>query len=198
MARLNLSDISKSWDSKDCTWDIQNCVTLDRFPWKFGDTKITTTYANNKQGFHQQYGKFRAKFQMQEGWCWWLLQLEGGEYLEIDHFETFEKNVGLCSWRNKHFNSQRRVPNRDLLNPKFEGYIPFMREIYSRILFKDKKIREYILSKPRRFEIIWRKRFIMWKVDGWPCGIMFSNIPRQAMFPVLSGPSEIQEMQIKL
>jgi len=195
---LRLPDISKRWKLKDCTWDIDTCDCNEGFPWHWSPP-TTTTYANNKQGFHQQYGRFRAKFQMKKGWCFWLLNLEHGEYLEIDHFEIFDEKLALSSWRNKHFNSQRRIPNRDFINPEYEGHIPFKRDIYSRIYFRGEKVREYILAKPRRYEIVWRRWFVLWKVDGWPCGVMFRHIPRQPMFLVVTGPKmeDIEELQVK-
>jgi len=196
---LKLGDISKKWKTEKCTWDIDNCETYNCLPWKFGELPMTTTYSN-QHSFSQQYGRFRAKFKMNEKWCWWLLQLEKNQYLEIDHFEIFDKHVGLCSWKNTHFNSQRRIPWREFINPKCEIHIAFMKDIYSRRLFGSSRVRKYILEKPRRYEIIWRKWFILWKVDGWPCGIMFRDIPRQDMYPILSGPeeNEILEMQIRL
>lgn len=198
--RLRLRDISKNWNTKKCTWDLKTGETKNRFPWSFGDNPITTTYGKNKKGFHQQYGRFRAKFRMKEGFCFWLLQIEHGQYLEIDHFETFPNSISLTSWRNRHFNSQRRIPNRTYINPKYTGDIQLMKNTYSRVKIRNKKARDYILSKSHRFEIIWRKWFILWKVDGWPCGIVFRNISRQPMFIVVTGieKENIEEIQVRL
>ena len=195
---LNLPDRSKDWEEKDCTWTMTQCGTIDHFPWKFGDTPMTTTYAHG-QAFSQLYGRFRATFKMEEGFCFWLLQIDKHRYCEIDHFETFDDHVGLCTFNNPDFNSQRRIPWRETMNPLFAGYIPFM-GIYKRVLYRSRKVREYILRKERRYEIVWRKRFILWKVDGWICGVVFRHIPRQPQFLVVSGPKkeDIRELQDKL
>ena len=196
---LGLPDISKRWLVTDCTWTKHTCPTVDHFPWKFDEYTITTTYAHG-QAFSQLYGRFRAKFQMQEGWRFWLLQLEKHRYLEIDHFEIFDTHVGLCTWNNKNFDSQRRIPWRlETMNPLYLEKIPFMKNNYTRVLYGSPRVREYILAQPRRYDIVWRRWFVLFKVDGWPCGVIFRNIPRQPLFLVVSGPElrDIEEMEVK-
>jgi len=173
------------------------CEWKEKLPW-YWTPPITTTYSRG-HSFSQQYGRFRSKFQMKKGWCFWLLNLEKHQYLEIDSFEIFDNSVALTTWKNQHFNSQHRIPHRDFMNPHYEGHIPFMK-ITSRISWKSKKVREYILEKPRRYEISWRKWFILWRVDGWPVGITFRKIPRQPMFPLVTGPKpeDIEELEVRL
>ena len=199
LARITNRDISRDWKLKDMTWTMDTCDWKDHLPWKFDEYLTTTTYGSGKKGFHQQYGRFRCKFQMQKGWCFWLLQLEKHRYCEVDHFELFRKSCSLTTWRNPHFNSQHGVPEQRYMNPEYEKKIPYKRDIYSRVKFYNKAVRRYILEKPRRYEIVWRKRFILWKVDGWPVAIMFRHIPKQAMFVLVSGPKpdEIEELEVR-
>jgi len=195
---LNLPDRSKDWEEKDCTWTMTQCATLDHFPWKFGDNLHVTTYSHGPT-FSQMYGRFRATFKMEATWCFWLLQLENHQYLEIDHFEILEKSVAVSTYKNPLYNSKRRIPWKESMNPMYEGHAPIL-NILGRVQYRSRKVREYILRKERRYDIVWRKRFILWKVDGWPCGVVFRHIPRQPQFLVVSGPKkeDIRELQVKL
>ena len=193
---LSLPDRSKDWRLKDLTWSMDYCDWVEGFPWYWPHPTVTTY--TRKHGFSQQYGRFRARFRMQKDFCFWLLQLEKHRYCEVDHFEIFDKGVGVSTYNNPDFNSQRRIPHRDYMNPHCEVHIPFMK-IISRVKYRSPKVREWILRQERRYEIIWRKRFILFKVDGWPCGVVFRHVPRQPMFPVVSGPKheDIRELEVR-
>ena len=199
-ARLTNRNISKDWKLRDLTWTMDFCEWNDSLPW-YWPPPVVTTYSRGTS-FSQLYGRFRAKFQMKEDpkSCFWLLNLEKNRYLEIDQFEIFDNSVALTTWNNPHFNSQRRVPWRDTMNPHFAGKVPFMKSIYKQIRWTSPKVREYILAKPRRYEIVWRKWFVLWRIDGWPVAISFRNVPKQPMYPVVTGvpEKEIEELQVRL
>jgi len=153
---------------------------VDYFPWGKDRYKITrTTYGIIKQ----VTGIFNCKMKTWNDGCFWLLNISENQYNEIDHFEFRDDHIQVGSQRNRHGGGQYFFTPEIKISPLYEGPMRGACKTFV-ASFKSPEARNWVISKAHVYTIIWKRWFILWKIDGIPVALCLkrSAIPQQHMY----------------
>lgn len=165
----------------DCTFNSSTHpeYVVDYFPWGKNYKLIRTTYGIIKQ----VTGIFNCKMKTWDNGCFWLLNISENQYNEIDHFEFMKDCMKITSWRNKHDNGQYFFTPEIKISPLYEGPLRGACKMFEK-KFRSKEARNWVLNRVHVYTIIWKRWFILWKIDGIPVALCLkkSAIPQQHMY----------------
>ena len=151
-----------------------NTTWVRRFPWYSNNKDMYTTY---KDGVSMLYGDIHIRVRLGEYGIpsMWLLNLEEGKVQEIDVFERMKDKLYFSIHSNRKTNNYYIYPN-------------CVKTPHPDYAVVQSKVKDYIESTERyhTYSLIWRKRYVLWKIDGIAVAISFRRVPTQKMWLVLS------------